>query len=679
MPNTKFVELRIDNSPQYIARHKKDLGYAPDNSVMSNTFKESTLNRIVKNLRNNNIKAIVIDDAILMTNTNNINENINEIKINPPDLGYKIADWVYKYFTEDPYELDWDKAEYHLGPNSDELNALTILYFNMNIFERNTVTKDDIERWRNAHDSNLKDNTVDEIIHYLTSLVLIKKNQSLNEVKINQPTPGLPVDFTNNVKDAINRHIVSLVKEHEGYYETPAVEFIKDENYGTHDAVIEFIKEHMVVNHYEFEKDGKEIIASPLNVSTISDEDVLDYLNDNIDLKSYINKVIWKAYFETIDIGKLRNQVFDYITKKEHPDLPHQRNTKEYFDVYIPLLIDKVVDYYIEPSEIFTENDFIQSVNNTLLKSNFINEIKINKPTVNYEIAYWVKEAYNTDDADYDEIKVEYGEDEADAARTINDMVDLNKEKFINLTIVKKWLEDEETLGAYAAETSTPESIIKFLLEFGAIIDPNELNETKINNPDPYKYKVGETVRGLEVCKILDKRPNWEAVIENPIKREYILFQRPSTFSYSDSNASNEPWYLVQWLEDNADKKPIWWAEEDLQPQDSINEIKINKPNSRRYRLSWYEGPNQFQQEKIETTLSNAERIVIEKLKTQYQYRKSDDYWAIISYIEDNDETQRWREAERIALNPEPDGLYIDVNVYDEDKNELITTKTIKL
>ena len=319
---------------------------------------------------------------------------------------------MYKYFTEDPYELDWDKAEYHLGPNSDELNALTILYFNMNIFERNTVTKDDIERWRNAHDSNLKDNTVDEILEYLLGMVLINKTQSLNEYKINKPSEPIPTAFTDQVKDAINRHILSNVKEYTDENGDPAAEFVKDEKYGTHDAIIEFIREHMVVNHYEFEKDGKEIIASPLNVSTISDEDVLDYLNDNIDLKSYINKVIWKAYFETIDIGKLRNQVFDYITKKEHPDLPHQRNTKEYFDVYIPLLIDKVVDYYIEPSEIFTENDFIQSVNNTLLKSNFINEIKINKPTVNYEIAYWVKEAYNTDDADYDEIKVEYGEDE---------------------------------------------------------------------------------------------------------------------------------------------------------------------------------------------------------------------------------------------------------------------------
>ncbi len=81
MPNTKFVELRIDNSPQYRLQHDDALGYYPDNSLMSNTFKESVLNRIVKHLREQNIRAIVIDDTILMTNTNALNENVEEYKI----------------------------------------------------------------------------------------------------------------------------------------------------------------------------------------------------------------------------------------------------------------------------------------------------------------------------------------------------------------------------------------------------------------------------------------------------------------------------------------------------------------------------------------------------------------------------------------------------------------------
>ncbi len=500
-----------------------------------------------------------------------------EYKVNAPDPGYKIADWVYKYFTEDPYDYDDERAEIELGP--DEAMAMGILWRNMNIFDRNTVTVGDIERWRNEPGNNLKDSTVDEILHYLTSLVLIKKAQSLNEYKINKPTDSLPSDFMNDVKDAINRHIVSLVKDHEEYYDTPAVEFVKDEKYGTHDTVIDFIKEHMVVNHYEFEKDGKEIIASPLNVSTISDEDVLDYLNDNVDLKRYINKVIWKAYFEAIDINEIRNKVFNYIKTKEHPDLPHTRNTKDYYDVYIPLLIEKVVDYYIEPSEIFNENDFVQQVNNTLLKSDFINEYKINKPSKTYKIADWVKYEYGMND--YHNVNRLYGEDVADACLMLNDIVDISQVETVNTNEIDTWLKSEVGRNMWIGEL---DGLIDFLLKTDVIRNSNK-----------------------------------------------------------------------------------------------INEYKVNKPNSGNYRISWYEGPDQFQQEKVETTFTNAEKLALDTLKGQYLYRKSYEYWAVIEQNLGDDTIPRYTEIERINLDPEIDGLYANVRVYDETERDFVDIKTIKL
>jgi hypothetical protein len=685
MPNTKFVELRIDNSPQYRLQHDDALGYYPDNSLMSNTFKESVLNRIVKHLRERDIRAIVIDDTILMTNVNSINENINEIKINAPDTTeYKIADWVYKYFTEDPYDYDDEKAEVELGP--DEAMAMGILWRNMNIFDKNTVNVSDIERWRNEPGNNLKDSTVDEILHYLTSLVLIKKNQSLNEIKINQPTPGLPADFTNDVKDAINRHIVSLVKDHEEYYNTPAVEFVKDEKYDTHDAVIDFIKEHMVVNHYEFEKDGKEIIASPLNVSTISDEDVLDYLNDNIDLKRYINKVIWKAYFETIDINEIRSKVFNYIINKEHPDLPYTRNTKDYYDVYIPLLIEKVVDYYIEPSEIFNKNDFVQSVNNTLLKSNFINEIKINKPAITYKIADWVKYEYGMNDYYY--VRHEYGEDVADACTILNDIVHLDQVETINTNEIDTWLKSKVGKDFWAGDV---DSLVDFLLKTDVIRDLNKTNEIKINKPNNNKYISLEKDEDGNRYYVIDKGLI-HSYLESVIDPEYIDdvetfmsdeegWEESTLNGLSDfdfENATDED------IEDFATSEMSFFLTshpDEFPFKDGLNEIKINKPNNiKNYRISWYDGPDQFAQEKVETTLEDAEKLAMTKLKGAYLYRKSYEYWAVIEEnLADDDIIPRYSEVERINLDPEINGLYADIRVYDNDQREFVTTKTVKL
>jgi hypothetical protein len=684
MPNTKFVELRIDNSPQYRLQHDDALGYYPDNSLMSNTFKESVLNRIVKHLRERDVKAIVIDDTILMTNTNALNENVEEYKINTPDPGYKIADWVYNYFTEDPYELDWDKAEYRLGPYSDELNALTILYFNMNIFDRNTVTKADIERWKNAPHSNLKDNTIDEILEYLLGMVLIKKNQPLNEYKINKPTDSLPSDFMNDVKDAINRHIVSLVKDHEEYYDTPAVEFVKDEKYDTHDIIIDFIKEHMVVNHYEFEKDGKEIIASPLNVSTISGEDVLDYLNDNVDLKRYINKVIWKAYFEAIDINEIRNKVFNYIKTKEHPDLPHTRNTKDYYDVYIPLLIEKVVDYYIEPSEIFNENDFVQQVNNTLLKSDFINEYKINKPSKTYKVADWVKYEYGMND--YHNVNRLYGEDVADACLMLNDIVDISQVETVNTNEIDTWLKSEVGKNIWIGEL---DGLIDFLLKTDVIRDSNKIKEYKINKPKRNKYISLEKDEDGNRYYVIDKGLI-HSYLESVIDPEYIDdvetfmsdeegWEESTLNGLSDfdfENATDED------IEDFATSEMSFFLTshpDEFPFKDGLNEYKINKPNSGNYRISWYEGPNQFQQEKVETTFTNAEKLALDTLKGQYLYRKSYEYWAVIEQNLGDDNIPRYTEIERINLDPEIDGLYANVRVYDETERDFVDIKTIKL
>ena len=66
-------------------------------------------------------------------------------------------------------------------------------------------------------------------------------------------------------------------------------------------------------------------------------------------------------------------------------------------------------------------------------------------------------------------------------------------------------------------------------------------------------------------------------------------------------------------------------------------------------------------------------------MKIQYNYRNSYEYWVIIDQNIGDDIITRWEDIERIVLDPEPDGLYANTRVYDEDKREFVTTKTIKL
>jgi hypothetical protein len=207
-----------------------------------------------------------------------------------------------------------------------------------------------------------------------------------------------------------------------------------------------------------------------------------------------------------------------------------------------------------------------------------------------------------------------------------------------------------------------------------------------------YKYKVGETVReengDEEACKILDRRVDWNAVKMDPVDKQYLPM-----FMDHDEETDNNPWYLVQWLEHNADKKPTWWTEDELQPyyeknndededEDEIDEAQVTPVGMGKienYRISWYDGSFQFKQEKVKTSLANAERIAIDGLKKQYKHRESDDYWVDMDRNLGDDIIPRREEVERISLDSEPDGLYARVKVRNNDTRAYELTKKIKL
>jgi hypothetical protein len=348
--------------------------------------------------------------------------------------------------------------------------------------------------------------------------------------------------------------------------------------------------------------------------------------------------------------------------------------------------MNKVLDYYIDPIEIFDENDFVQQVNNTLLKSDFINEYKINKPAKTYKIADWVKYEYGS--RDYNHVRGLYGEDVADACLMLNDIVHLDQVETVNTNEIDTWLKSEIGRNMWIGEL---DGLIDFLLKTDVIRDSNKIKEYKINKPKRNKYISLEKDEDGEKYYVIDQGLI-QTYLESVIDPEYIDdvetfmsdeegWEESTLNGLSDfdfENATDED------IEDFATSEMSFFltsSPDEFPYKDGLNEYKINKPNSGKYRISWYKGPDQFAQEEIETTLSNAERIAINKLKTQYQSWNSYEYWVIIDQNIGDDTITRWEDVERIILNPEFDGLYVDIRVYDEIHPErgFVTTKTIKI
>jgi hypothetical protein len=81
-----------------------------------------------------------------------------------------------------------------------------------------------------------------------------------------------------------------------------------------------------------------------------------------------------------------------------------------------------------------------------------------------------------------------------------------------------------------------------------------------------YKFKIGQIVEsyGDEIIhKILDVRPNWESVEEDPNDPEFIM--RGTENTLDDENIHN-PWYLVEPINTEEDGDYMfWWPEGDLE------------------------------------------------------------------------------------------------------------------
>jgi hypothetical protein len=81
-----------------------------------------------------------------------------------------------------------------------------------------------------------------------------------------------------------------------------------------------------------------------------------------------------------------------------------------------------------------------------------------------------------------------------------------------------------------------------------------------------YQFKIGQTVKsyGDEIThKILDVRPNWEAVKEDPNDPEFII---PNQEYNLDDENIYYPWYLVEPANTEEDGDyMLWWPENELE------------------------------------------------------------------------------------------------------------------
>jgi hypothetical protein len=203
--------------------------------------------------------------------------------------------------------------------------------------------------------------------------------KNLKEIRVNAPhVSSLSPEMINIIKDGIISYIKEEVRFSENY------NFIDNyfDNSDVQDLFKSFIFDQMVFSHYSIARNGKEVLVSHnTNIDNITEEEIREYIDSNATLKKYLKDLLYKFYFEHVDISCLTKDSIQNamrLKKKFEED-------GENFDKWdATSVVHNVIGSEDCPSIFFSDvlydNDLYSFLQQEFNNSNIMQEIKVNTP-----------------------------------------------------------------------------------------------------------------------------------------------------------------------------------------------------------------------------------------------------------------------------------------------------------
>jgi hypothetical protein len=215
------------------------------------------------------------------------------------------------------------------------------------------------------------------------SLIMKYNKNDIDEIKVNDPTPPLPSNISNQIKDEIIEYIIDLINTNDYYSSYIIYELLSEAN---NSVLPQFIKDQMVFNNHEILRNGEEILLTFNNQNIVKTQDMIDYIDERPDLKNYLETLIWEFYFEYINFQYIYSECMKKATKeyKKYSEL-------DKYDIknIVEKIIEVDLNYSTWPEDVFFwggSQEFQDYLSEKLNKADLINEIKVNDPTKKYII-----------------------------------------------------------------------------------------------------------------------------------------------------------------------------------------------------------------------------------------------------------------------------------------------------
>ena len=143
-------------------------------------------------------------------------------------------------------------------------------------------------------------------------------------------------NYINLVNDSITKAITDIIKDNSRYVGN-GFDIVKAllDNDKLSPLIEKFIKSKMMETNAEIVRNGVPDIVTRANVNTLTDNEMLDFVEDNKAVQQYISKLYWKSYLESIDIDAIKK-----IIKDRYYDPQYEQ---EYDDEGIEIIIYRAI------------------------------------------------------------------------------------------------------------------------------------------------------------------------------------------------------------------------------------------------------------------------------------------------------------------------------------------------
>ena len=222
---------------------------------------------------------------------------------------------------------------------------------------------------------------------------MIKLTTILNEIRINDPSTVniFEPDAEDYIREYINKEIDKLAAREIKLHNKYILEYLLKQTAYTniYSPVARFIKLHMIANHYEVVKNGQEMLVSLSNAKLVNKTDIIDYINENIDLKRYLEKITWRYYINYVNEHRnsLVDDIFDEFIYyfKDDKNIVSLSYIKNHGLVGEYSVLDEIIQNQFGssgleyPEETFDEPEFEEYLRQTLEQSEKLGENKVIK------------------------------------------------------------------------------------------------------------------------------------------------------------------------------------------------------------------------------------------------------------------------------------------------------------